>query len=229
LKGYLVGEINAWNVTMSTDWEKHCSLKVQPNWKDLGKRLGSQMKAVAKAINELSFAQIVDFMKSGELVVCGFTLTKEDIVVKREFNGDVKKYEAAVSDDGGLMIAIDTTCDEELFQELRSRQIVAAVQKLRKSAGLVVADKVDIFYEIVSTKPDSDSAVAAAYKTLEDCFRIHNDSVVLRLKQTPQPVSKKSSHASVVRMETIDDDDICRELFNLYLTTPMEGGASDSA
>jgi len=228
LKPYLVGEINAWNVTMSTEWEKHCSLKVQPNWKDLGKRLGGQMKAVAKAINELSFAQIVDFMKSGELLVCGFTLTKEDIVVKREFNGDVKKYEACVSDDGGLMIAIDTTCDEELIQELRSRQVVAAVQKLRKSAGLVVADKVDVFYEIFSDKPDSESAVTAAYKTMEECLRIHNDTVVMRLKQTPQPVSRKSAAATVVKMETIDDSDICKELFNLYLTVP-EGSSADSA
>jgi hypothetical protein len=37
---YFKGEINAWEVTLSTEWETQCSLKVLPNWKDLGKRLG---------------------------------------------------------------------------------------------------------------------------------------------------------------------------------------------
>ena len=38
----------------------------------------------------------------------------QDVVVRRAFNGDEKRYEAAVSDDGALMVAIDTTCDEEV-------------------------------------------------------------------------------------------------------------------
>ena len=36
------------------------------------------------------------------------------MVVRRAFNGDEKRYEAAVSDDGALMVAIDTTCDDEV-------------------------------------------------------------------------------------------------------------------
>ena len=29
-------------MTLSTEWETLCALKVLPNWKDLGKRLGEQ-------------------------------------------------------------------------------------------------------------------------------------------------------------------------------------------
>ncbi len=217
LQSYLVGEINAWSVTMSTEWEKHCSLKVLPNWKDLGKRLGKQMKEVAKAINELSFAQIVDFMNSGIMEVCGFTLTKDDIVVKREFSGDTKRYEACVSDDGSLLVAIDTTCDEELFQELRSRSIVSAVQKLRKSAGLLVADRVEVFYEVVSEDAE---ARAAAYKTIGDCLRVHGEAVAKRMRVAPQPATRKSALAVLVKMDTISDADICKEPINLYLMQP---------
>ena len=39
---YFKGEINAWDVTLSTEWETLCALKVLPNWKDLGKRLGER-------------------------------------------------------------------------------------------------------------------------------------------------------------------------------------------
>jgi hypothetical protein len=51
-------------------------------------------------------------MKAGSVTVCGFTLSLEDLNVKRAFNGDNVKYEAAVSEDGTLLVAIDTTCDE---------------------------------------------------------------------------------------------------------------------
>jgi hypothetical protein len=174
LKGYFTSEINAWKVTLSTEWEKLCALKVQPNWKDLGKRLGKQMKDVAAAINALSHQQVghhcshapLSFDHSPHCVAfCvpaggglhehgghdgvrlrthqGGTLLhpftppcvtekpfnllnpypvlfnpprslRQDVVVRRAFNGDEKRYEAAVSDDGALMVAIDTTCDDEV-------------------------------------------------------------------------------------------------------------------
>ena len=53
------------------------------------------------------------------------------------------------------MIAIDTTCDEELFQELRARSVVSAVQKLRKSSGMVVSDRVEVFYEITGADAEA--------------------------------------------------------------------------
>jgi hypothetical protein len=34
------------------------------------------------------------------------------------------------------------------MMELRARSVAAAVQRMRKAAGLVVADRVEIFYEV---------------------------------------------------------------------------------
>jgi len=217
LKTYFVSEINAWNVTMSTDWEHLCALKVQPNWKDLGKRLGKKMKDVAKAINELAYSEITDFMKSGVIEICGFSLTKEDIVVKREFNGDAKKYEACVSEDGGLMIAIDTTCDDEVMHELRSRVVTSVVQKLRKSSGLVVGDKVEIFYEVEGA---DEAETAATYALISESLSRHSEAVLTRLKMMPMALKYKSSAALTVAKESVKDMDICKGTFNLYLTLP---------
>eukprot|EP01038_Epipyxis_sp_PR26KG_P005823 gene5823-8029_t len=216
LKSYFVSEINAWDVTMSTEWEKLCTLKMMPNWKDLGKRLGNQMKAVAKAINELSYNQIIDFMNNGVLEVCGFTLSKDDIVVKREFNGDTKKYEACVSDDGSLMIAIDTTCDEEVLEELRSRTIVSSVQKLRKSSGMVVSDRVEVFFEVT----DGNKDVTSTYTSIISALEKYSEMVVKRIKLPPLPIKFKPTHASVVAKESVKDNDICKGTFTLYFTAP---------
>ena len=217
LRAYFLSEINAWGAQMSTEWEKMCLLKVQPNWKDLGKRLGKRMKEVAKAIHELTNEQIIAFMHVGEMEVCGFKLTQEDVVVNRQFNGDVKRFEACVSDDGSLLVAIDTTCDEELISELRSRSVVAAVQKLRKSAGLQVADKVEIFYEIEG----GGKAVIEGLQAVENCLHSCLPTVLTRLRTAPFPVSEKPKSAPIVAKETLQDADIVKGKFTLYLTAPV--------
>lgn len=216
LKDYFVQEVNTWNVTMSTEFDKMCTLKVQPNWKDLGKRLGKQMKDVAKAVNELTHEQILTFMDTKTMDICGFTLTSEDIVVKRDFSGDTKLYEASVSDDGSLMIAIDTTCDDEVLHELRARTIASSVQKLRKSSGMSVGGKVEIFYELPANGKD----VSASYALIEESLLKHKDGVVKRIKMVPLPVTLKSSAAIVLAQETVKDADICKLPITLYLTLP---------
>lgn len=209
---YFKSEINAWDVTLSTDWETQCTLTVMPNWKDLGKRLGKQMKEVAKAITDLTQQKVVEFMKSGVLTVCGFDLTREEVVVKRQFNGDTKRYEACVSEDGALMVAIDTTCDEEVMQELRARTMAAVVQKLRKSAGLVVTDRVEIFYEEVGADTATGPIARALHK--------YADSTVQRIKTLPLPMALKSKSALTIASETVTDPDLSSGAVNIVLTVP---------
>lgn len=211
LKSYFLSEINAWDVTTSTDWEKLCLLKVQPDFKSLGKRLGKQMKEVAKAISEFTTEDIHSFMNTGKVTVCGFVLDRNDIIVKREFNGDTKRYEACASDDGSLMVAIDTTCDDELYNELRARAVIAAVQKLRKSSGLVVSDTVEIFYEVSSEE---------SYKQIEVALCAHSETVTKRLKALPLPVKYQGKSTVSIGAETLVDADICKGEFKLYLTLP---------
>ena len=211
LQPYFLSEINAWDVQLSNDWESYCTLSVMPNWKDLGKRLGKQMKAVAKGIQDLSQAELIAFMKSGLITVCGFDLTLEDLVVKRVFNGDTSRYEAAVSDDGTLLIAIDTTCDDSVYQELRARWLTAAVQKTRKSVGLVLGDKVEAFYS--SDSPE-------VMKQLGEALQKHAATTVRRIKSVPLPLSCKPKHALVLGSEVFNDTDAAASPVTLWLTVP---------
>lgn len=151
------------------------------------------------------------------MTVCGFTLTKDDINVKREFNGDAKRFEAASSEDGSLMIAIDTTCDEEVLQELRARTFAATVQKLRKSSGLVVSDRVEIFYEesgdsVVSKDGVSTLVSAAMLK--------HSASTVKRIKSLPLTMELCSKQAIIIIKEVITDLDISKKPITIMLTQP---------
>jgi isoleucyl-tRNA synthetase len=220
LKSYFLSEINAWNVTLSTDFKTNCSLKIVPNFRELGKRLGKDLKIVKIAIESLSQKEISDFKDNGSITIHGHTFNNDDLVTKIDFNGDNKQYEASVSDDGSLMVAIDTTCDDEIMNELRAKQFGATVQKLRKSSGLVVGDKVEIFY---SSKDTNDINI------ISESLNIHKDTVIGRLKSLPLNANKYMSNgAIVIAKETIKDDDISKKPFVLYLTQPIVAVDIDS-
>ena len=214
LKGYFLTEINAWDATMSTEWERLCSLKISPNFQTLGKRVGKRMKEVQTAINSLANADILAFMASGAITICGFDFTKEDIIVKREFKGDASKYQAEVSDDGSLMVCVNFICDDEILQELRARQLGASVQRLRKSSGLVVAEKVEIFYEDTKTGSTGPNSIAEALLK-------HADMTVKRIKTLPLPLALKPKYASVRGSEKLNDADISKNTVELVLTNPI--------
>jgi isoleucyl-tRNA synthetase len=91
LETYFKGEINAWNVTYCSNWRDFCTIKITPNWKDLGTRLGKNMKQVAKAVSGLTPDEIQGLMDTGSITLCGFELTTDDLVLKREFSGDKKR------------------------------------------------------------------------------------------------------------------------------------------
>jgi hypothetical protein len=123
------------------------------------------------------------------------------------------------------MVAIDTAQDEELFSELRARSVVSAVQKLRKSSGLMLGDVVEYFYR-VEEKPDKkgkgdkgdkgekgekgEKGVAAAEALLEQCMTTHQATIAKRLKTgRPYPLARKALGAVVVASETVEDADLC--------------------
>ena len=207
LRSYFLSEINAWDCQLTTELKKYCVLKTQPNWKDLGKRMGKQMKDASKAIAALTHEDILNFMSSGKITVCGFDLTSDDIVVKREFAGDAKRFESAVSEDG-LLVAVDTLCDEEVLMELRARTFSARVQKLRKAGGLVSSDRVEVFFE------ETESSV------LLPALSAHATSTVKRIRSLPLPASLKAPWAKTIISETVTDEDLSQQPIKIILSFP---------
>jgi hypothetical protein len=89
--------------------------------------------------------------------------------------------------------------------------VAAAVQKLRKSAGLVVADRVEVFYDC---KNDADStAISAAMKK-------HATSTFKRIKTLPLPASVRPRNAVVIAREVVDDSELAAGPVTVTLTVP---------
>ena len=88
-------------------------------------------------------------MEDGKIEVEGVTLdAATELEARLSFAkaGD-QRWEASVTKDGSLLVAVDSTQDAAADQARLCSELIRAVQQLRKSAGLNFKDQVEIFYQ----------------------------------------------------------------------------------
>jgi len=195
LKPYLLEELNVRGLTLTTDTGSFVTLRAEPDRERLGKRLRKEMGAVATAIQALTQEQLKVLLEKGEIEVLGHALTTEDVKVIREFKGD-SRYEAGFSEDALTML--DCLVDDELRSEGLAREVINRVQKLRKKAGLLPTDPVEIFYTVSSIPSSSSTPADAAVTpaTLEAAIEARADYIKTATK-LPLVNSKFRTNPSV--------------------------------
>ena len=75
-------------------------------------------------------------------------IVAEDLRIMYSFSGEKSKElsEKNEADSmGDILVMLDTTPDKEMLEEGVAREVINRVQKLRKSAGLKVNDKVTMY------------------------------------------------------------------------------------
>ena len=135
-------ETNIKDVEFLTD-DDFLKKSVKANFKVLGKRLGKQMKAAAKAISTMSGAAINELEANGSYILDlesePVTITTEEVEVVTE---DIPGWKVAT--DGELTVALDVDVTPELAREGVARELVSRIQTLRKESGLEVTDRISI-------------------------------------------------------------------------------------
>ena len=147
LSTQITEELNVKELRFASDDEVLVTYRVKPNFKVLGPRFGPRVNAVARALQAADGAEVQRRHAKGEpavVIVEGLELE----VPAAEF--DVEAVDApgfAVVDDGGLLIALDTTLTPELVAEGLSREITHAVNGMRKDAGFNLEDRIITRYD----------------------------------------------------------------------------------
>jgi hypothetical protein len=72
--------------------------------------------------------------------------TATEIQSKLAFSKEGDNWESTANSDGSLVIAIDCTQDEAILAAGTSRELMNAIQQLRKGAGLDLKDSVEVFF-----------------------------------------------------------------------------------
>ena len=135
-------ELNVKAVTFRDDMSDFLAYHVKPNFHVLGPKVGKQMGAVKKALEESDGAAVKEALAGGgsytlTLADGDVTVTSEDVevTVAQQEGYNCQSY-------GGVTVALETTLTPALIEEGFVREIISKVQTMRKECGLEVTDHI---------------------------------------------------------------------------------------
>ena len=140
----IADELNVKSIEPVQDLEGLLDFSVVPNFRALGPRLGPLMPKVRESLAGADGAAIrrafdtageYRFEVDGETVA----LSPDDVEIRAAAH-----EELAVVQDGALAVALDTTVDDALRREGLARELVRALNDLRKEQGLELADRIAV-------------------------------------------------------------------------------------
>ncbi|KAJ8445295.1 hypothetical protein Cgig2_024501 [Carnegiea gigantea] len=148
LREYVLEELNVRSLVPCDDPLKYASLRAEPDFSVLGKRLGKSMGLVAKEVKSMSQKDILAFEEAGEVTIAGHCLKLSDIKVLRDFKrpANTTEKEIDAAGDGDVLVILDLRPDESLFEAGVAREVVNRIQKLRKKASLEPTDVVEVYF-----------------------------------------------------------------------------------
>jgi isoleucyl-tRNA synthetase len=140
-------EINVHDIEVVSAVGELVDYKLLPNNRVLGPRFGPLFPRVRQALLALDPATAARKLQAGEalkLSVDGETVSLggDDVLVQTESRGGL-----AVASDKGVTVAVDTELTPTLLQEGYARDLVRAINNMRKEAGLDIADRIHLAYE----------------------------------------------------------------------------------
>ncbi|HEX6678988.1 MAG TPA: isoleucine--tRNA ligase [Actinomycetes bacterium] len=159
LLGLVADELNVKQVAFADGEAGLVGYRLVPNFRALGPRFGGQAPAVAAAVRAAEAAALAPRLAAGERVtlevpgVGPVELGADEVgVVEEPVTG------WRVVHEGGASVALDLEVTPELRREGLARDLVRAVQDLRKAAGLAVDDRIEL---AVKAEDEVAEAVAA--------------------------------------------------------------------
>jgi isoleucyl-tRNA synthetase len=155
MKDLVLTEVNVKELKIA-DASAHVLVKrVKPNFRELGKRYGKLMKALAAVLTDLPQEQIAALEQAGSLhlEVEGqpVDVQASDVEIISE---DMPGW--LVANEGRVTVALDITVTDALKREGTARELVKRIQNLRKASGLEITDRIRV---TLQSQPESDAAV----------------------------------------------------------------------
>ncbi|MEX2290482.1 MAG: isoleucine--tRNA ligase [Mycobacteriales bacterium] len=121
-------------------------VSAKANFRALGKRFGKGVQAVAAAVAAMDAAVLAAGLRDGtaSVVVDGtpVTLTPDEVVVT-----ETPRTGWAVASGAGETVALDLEITPELRRSGLVREAVRLVQEARKTSGLAVSDRIELWWQ----------------------------------------------------------------------------------
>jgi isoleucyl-tRNA synthetase len=162
LEGLVSEELNVKHVEVVSGLADLVTYSVKPNFKALGPRFGARVKDVASALGAVDARAVVEAIESTG--TASIELSGEEVSLARdELDIRIEGREGySLVQEGAYGVALDLEITDELRAEGIAREVVRAIQDLRKSKGLAVEDRITL------TLASEEPVVSAALETHTD-------------------------------------------------------------
>ncbi|MDR2897951.1 MAG: isoleucine--tRNA ligase, partial [Spirochaetaceae bacterium] len=134
-------ELNVKKVVFHEKEDELVEYRAKPNFRVLGKELGSSMKIAAERIGGLGQSEIQSLLE-GSVLTIDIDGKNIDLSIEKLLIDRLEKDNLKVVNEGTLTVALDTQITQELRLEGYVRDLVRGVQNLRKERGLEVTDRI---------------------------------------------------------------------------------------
>ncbi|HEX2074560.1 MAG TPA: class I tRNA ligase family protein, partial [Geodermatophilus sp.] len=129
-------------------------VSVKIDFRAVGRRLGKQVQAVAKAVAAADPAALVAAYRAGTAAVevdgTPVPLEEGDLIVT-----ETPRQGWTVASGSGLTVALDLTLTPELERAGLVREAVRLVQEARKNSGLAVSDRIELWWTAEGTMAEA--------------------------------------------------------------------------
>ena len=157
-------ELNVKKVVFEDDLSKYMNYFVKPNFKEVGKVFGSNIKEFANKLESLSTENILK-LENNETVSMDIAGTTYDVTKDMVDIRISSKEGFNVGSENNNFVILNTTLTEDLILEGLARECVSKVQQLRKSSDFNIVDRINLYY---SGDEDFDKAIDKFEKYIKD-------------------------------------------------------------
>ncbi|WP_369297473.1 isoleucine--tRNA ligase [uncultured Neglectibacter sp.] len=140
-------ELNVKELRFLTDMSDFISYTFKPQLRLLGQKYGKQIGEIRNALQQLdggAAKKELDETGALQLTLSGgeISLTGEELLIET-----AQKEGFTSMSDRGLTVVLDTTLTDGLIEEGFVREIVSKLQSMRKDAGFVVTDHIEVYQD----------------------------------------------------------------------------------
>jgi len=189
-------ELNIKEIVFESDSSKFNEVFLGVNFKTAGAVLKGdvqRLKAYLASMDENSMAKAVEEYNNGSVKLDGFDSLNSDIFTLNH----KPKADFVIANSNGVSIVLDITIDESLMKEGLSRELIRAIQVLRKEANFNIEQRIGLYIEtedetlkdVVNTYKDKiiSEALVNNYGDMQDptmdkTVEIGGESVRIKLK-----------------------------------------------
>ncbi len=147
-------ELNVKKVTFVDDTSEYMNFNVLPNFREVGKIFGSNLKEFQEKLKDLSLNDIKK-LQNNEIITMDIAGTNYEITSTMVDIRIDAKTGFNVGMDNNNFVILNTTLTDELINEGNAREVVSKVQQMRKNIDLELTDRITITCEASKTIEDS--------------------------------------------------------------------------